>query len=121
METTRASIRKTSALDGIDGNVQNVRDLQIYAMEAQCPHLGADLSHAEIEDYEDDLVAVCPWHRYDFNLKTGKSDTGLKACVYAIEIRQEETDERPATLWIESPTSEAWEVVDVRPVSESKL
>jgi nitrite reductase/ring-hydroxylating ferredoxin subunit len=121
MEPTRASIRKTSAFDGINGNVQNGRDLQIYAMEAQCPHLGADLSHAEIEDYEDDLVAVCPWHRYDFNLKTGDSDTGLKACVYAVEIRQEETDERPATLWIEPPTNEeAWEVVDVRPVSEGE-
>jgi nitrite reductase/ring-hydroxylating ferredoxin subunit len=43
--------------------IQNGTELQIYAMEAQCPHLGADLSHAEIEEYEDDLVAVCPWHR----------------------------------------------------------
>lgn len=43
---------------------QDGRDLQMYAMEATCPHLGADLSHAEIEECEDDLVAVCPWHRY---------------------------------------------------------
>jgi nitrite reductase/ring-hydroxylating ferredoxin subunit len=43
--------------------IQDGKDLQIYAMEAQCPHLGADLSHAEIEEYEDELVAVCPWHR----------------------------------------------------------
>ena len=35
----------------------------MYAMEATCPHLGADLSHAEIEDCGDDIVAVCPWHR----------------------------------------------------------
>ena len=91
-------------------------------MEAQCPHLGADLSHAEIEDYEEDLVAVCPWHRYDFSLKTGKSDTGLRACVYAVEVRQEGTEERPSTLWIEPPTNEPiWEVVEVRPVSEGKL
>jgi len=88
-------------------------------MEAQCPHLGVDLSHAEIEDYEDDLVAVCPWHRYDFNLKTGKSDTGLRACVYAVEIRQGEAEENPATLWLEPPSNEeSWDVVDVRPVSE---
>lgn len=43
-------------------------------MESSCPHLGADLSHAEIEDYEPDgeeegehvveKVAVCPWHRF---------------------------------------------------------
>ncbi|KAI0922420.1 hypothetical protein AcV7_005956 [Taiwanofungus camphoratus] len=37
--------------------------LQLYAMEANCPHLGADLSHAEIEDCETGVVAVCPWHR----------------------------------------------------------
>ena len=36
---------------------------QIYVMEATCPHLGADLSHADIEEYDDSLVAVCPWHR----------------------------------------------------------
>lgn len=35
----------------------------LYAMESECPHLGADLSHAEIEDSGDDVVAVCPWHR----------------------------------------------------------
>jgi nitrite reductase/ring-hydroxylating ferredoxin subunit len=43
-------------------------------MEAACPHLGADLSHAEIEDleppfddseygHEPEKVIVCPWHR----------------------------------------------------------
>lgn len=42
---------------------------QLYAMEAACPHLGADMSHADIEDYcgedgeEDSTVIVCPWHR----------------------------------------------------------
>ena len=42
---------------------------RLYAMEAACPHLGADLSHADIEDYcgedEEDssTVIVCPWHR----------------------------------------------------------
>lgn len=32
-------------------------------MEASCPHLGADMSHAEIEEYDTGVVAVCPWHR----------------------------------------------------------
>lgn len=37
---------------------------QLYVMESTCPHLGADMSHADIEEYEDEsLVAVCPWHR----------------------------------------------------------
>jgi hypothetical protein len=37
---------------------------QIYVMESACPHLGAEMSHADIEEYEDSVVAVCPWHRY---------------------------------------------------------
>lgn len=41
---------------------QNLRD-QIYVMEANCPHLGADMSHAEIEECDTGVVAVCPWHR----------------------------------------------------------
>lgn len=42
---------------------------QLYAMEAACPHLGADLSLADIEEYcgedgeEPSAVVVCPWHR----------------------------------------------------------
>jgi hypothetical protein len=38
-------------------------DRQIYVMEANCPHLGADMSHAEIEECDTGVVAVCPWHR----------------------------------------------------------
>ena len=36
---------------------------QLYIMESACPHLGADMSHADIEECETGVVAVCPWHR----------------------------------------------------------
>ena len=53
---------------GASGNLSSIESEQIaqqlYAMEAQCPHLGADISHAEIEECESSLVLVCPWHRY---------------------------------------------------------
>lgn len=110
---------------------QNGRDLQMYAMEATCPHLGADLSHAEIEECEDDIVAVCPWHgyaepelvlrhvkiwsRYDFDLRTGKSETGLRACVYGVRILRAQSN--PEVL-VESPTEDHWELVELKPVSE---
>ena len=49
-------------------NVSQRSDLhsyqQLYAMESACPHLEADMSHAEIEECEDSVVVVCPWHRY---------------------------------------------------------
>ncbi|KAJ3976915.1 hypothetical protein EV361DRAFT_958287 [Lentinula raphanica] len=99
---------------GRDGIVLN----QIYVMEATCPHLGADMSHADIEEYEDSVVAVCPWHRYDFDLKTGKSDTGLRTCTYAVKIKTDpETGEEQ--IWMEAPDGgKHWRVVELRPVSE---
>lgn len=62
-----------------------------------------------------------PWHEYDFSLSTGESSTGLKACTYAVEQRNRE-------IWVQQPSSDetgdskdesGWEVVEVRPVSES--
>ena len=118
-----------SSING--ASVQDGRELQMYAMEATCPHLGADLSHAEIEECEDDIVAVCPWHRcvhpdlilccikirarYDFDLRTGRSETGLRACVYSVRILREQSN---SEVWVEAPTEDHWELVELRPVSE---
>ena len=41
---------------------------ELYCMEETCPHLGAPLSHAELEDIEDSMAIVCPWHQYDFGM-----------------------------------------------------
>ncbi|KAF9524195.1 hypothetical protein CPB83DRAFT_798192 [Crepidotus variabilis] len=91
---------------------------QIYAMEASCPHLGADMSHAEIEECETSVIAVCPWHRYDFDLKTGESETGLRACTYAVEVRMD-TERKMEKVFLESPKrGSSWQVVELRPVSE---
>ncbi|KAF8881558.1 hypothetical protein BD779DRAFT_1545489 [Infundibulicybe gibba] len=91
---------------------------QIYVMESTCPHLGADLSHAEIEECETSYVAVCPWHRYDFDLRTGKSEMGLKACTYDVEVKNRPTD-GVDTVYIQTPTDgHNWRLVELRPVSE---
>ena len=117
---------------GVDPRYQ-----QIYVMESSCPHLGADLSHAEIEECETALVAVCPWHRYvlvqgnssnitavgtssryDFDLRTGTSETGLRACIYAVEVRHDPADGIDK-VYIETPTDgHGWRLVELRPVSE---
>ncbi|KAG6824738.1 hypothetical protein H0H92_005970 [Tricholoma furcatifolium] len=91
---------------------------QIYVMESSCPHLGADMSHADIEESESTLVAVCPWHRYDFDLRTGKSETGLRACTYAVEVKPDPVD-GVDKVWVETPTGgTGWRLVELRPVSE---
>ncbi|KAF7290702.1 DUF455-domain-containing protein [Mycena indigotica] len=93
---------------------------QIYVMESSCPHLGADMSHADIEEYEDTgaTVAVCPWHRYDFDLRTGKSETGLRTCTYAVEVKTDPEDD-VEMVYVETPSGgNNWRLVDIRPVSE---
>ncbi|KAL7278232.1 hypothetical protein ACG7TL_008207 [Trametes sanguinea] len=103
---------------GVDGDAVSSQALreQIYVMEANCPHLGADMSHAEIEECDTGVVAVCPWHRYDFDLKTGHSETGLRACTYATDIREEDGAEY---IYVEAPSGgRNWRLVEFRPVSE---
>jgi hypothetical protein len=55
------------------------------------------------------------WARYDFDLKTGKSETGLRACVYGVRILCGESNHE---VWVEAPTEDDWELVELRPVSE---
>jgi hypothetical protein len=115
---------------------------QLYVMESTCPHLGADLSHADIEDHEEGLVAVCPWHRYvnflygklywgeyfsfplnsyDFDLRTGRSETGLSACTYRVEVRTDPTN-GVEKIFVEAPRSgTGWIIVELRAVSEGKF
>lgn len=56
-------VRTELNLKGSSSPILNAVNQQLYAMEATCPHLGAEMSHADIEELEDSVVAVCPWHR----------------------------------------------------------
>ncbi|KAM0755325.1 DUF455-domain-containing protein [Meredithblackwellia eburnea MCA 4105] len=99
--------------DQEDGQHDTAED-EWRAMESECPHLAAPLEHAEIEDLEDfGKVVVCPWHNYDFRLDTGESQTGMKACTFAVEIRE-------GSVWIQPPgkVEDDWRLLSIRPVSE---
>ncbi|KAI1485525.1 hypothetical protein F5X96DRAFT_659626 [Biscogniauxia mediterranea] len=58
-----------------------------YAMEAECPHAGGPMTDAHIDIEDSSYVASCPWHAYDFNVETGESSYGIKACTFPISIR----------------------------------
>ncbi|KAF8748761.1 hypothetical protein RHS01_10563 [Rhizoctonia solani] len=111
------SAKRLSFIDRLPPLASFIRCSNLYAMESTCPHLGADLSHADVEFDADPEIeemtaaVVCPWHRYDFDLKTGESSTGLKACAYPVELRDRD-------VWIGAPGEGEWEVVEKRPVSE---
>ena len=55
---------------------------KFYLVQNKCPHQGAKLEGAHCEDGN----LVCPWHRYGFDLKTGRG-AGLYLENYPIEER----------------------------------
>ncbi|GAA6009025.1 hypothetical protein JCM10207_004069 [Rhodosporidiobolus poonsookiae] len=99
-----------------------------YSINNECEHLGLPLEHGDIEDLVDDHsdgddevndepagpVIVCPFHNYDFDLATGHSSTGMKACAYRVELRDD------GALWMEPPGEAGgdYRVLGVREVSE---
>lgn len=61
-----------------------------YAMEAECPHAGGPMGQAQVDIEDTSYVASCPWHAYDFNLDSGESSYGVKACTFPILVQDEE-------------------------------
>lgn len=68
----------------------------------------------DIEDIHDDIVAICPWHGFDFNLVTGESSTGFRACTWRVQVEQESKQ-----VMMEGPENSGdWHVLSIEPVSE---
>ncbi|KAL4931795.1 Rieske [2Fe-2S] domain protein [Aspergillus undulatus] len=57
-----------------------------YAMEAECPHAGGPMQDAQVDIEDSAYIASCPWHAYDFNVETGESSVGIKACTFPIDV-----------------------------------
>lgn len=55
---------------------------EFYLTKSICPHQSANLNSATCEDG----FIVCPWHRYGFNLKTGRG-AGLHLETFPVEFR----------------------------------
>ncbi|OKS85986.1 Rieske (2Fe-2S) protein [Mucilaginibacter polytrichastri] len=56
-----------------------------FALAAKCPHAGADLSEGWCENKK----LICPFHRYSYDLATGRGSAGQNDYVatYPVEIR----------------------------------
>ena len=65
---------------------------ELCALDNECVHHGGPLAQGSIEEGK----IVCPWHGWEFNLKTGQATypTGAKATVYALKVEGDE-------VWIE--------------------
>ena len=60
-------------------------DGDVFAVGAECPHAGADLSWGKCVNGK----LICPYHRYEYDIKTGKGDPGQNDYIdtYPVEVR----------------------------------
>ncbi|MFD0793749.1 Rieske (2Fe-2S) protein [Mucilaginibacter litoreus] len=58
----------------------------LYAVGATCPHAGAELSGGWCKDGK----IICPFHRYSYDLETGKGSPGQNDYIdsYPIETKE---------------------------------
>jgi len=47
------------------------RGQEVYALDALCPHMGGPLDEGTLEG----ACLTCPWHGWQFDVKTGQSIT----------------------------------------------
>jgi nitrite reductase/ring-hydroxylating ferredoxin subunit len=59
----------------------------LYALAAACPHAGADLSKGWCSNGK----LVCPFHRYSYDLSTGRGTLGQNdfVNVYPVQVRKD--------------------------------
>ena len=67
---------KTIALFNVGG--------AIYATAGECLHQGGPLAEGELVGE----VVICPWHQWEYNVRTGElaGDSALKVATYPVRI-----------------------------------
>jgi nitrite reductase (NADH) small subunit len=61
-------------------------DGKFYAVENRCPHKDGPLGLGQVRNG----IITCPWHRFRFELETGKSVTNpaMRATTYRVIVEQ---------------------------------
>lgn len=63
-------------------------DGTFYAIDNTCVHRGGPLGEGDVEGE----TVVCPWHSWQFNIKTGACVNNPAACVKSYEVKVEGSD-----------------------------
>jgi nitrite reductase/ring-hydroxylating ferredoxin subunit len=60
----------------------------IYAVEGHCIHLQGPLAHGEL----DGCVLTCPWHGWQYDVRTGKNefDLAIELKTYDVQVEDGE-------------------------------
>lgn len=77
---------------------------------------------------------VCPWHLYDFDMRSGESTTGMRLCTYPVRVSSSmaaDDDRREVFVGVDADAEErggvtvpaaaasSWEVAELKPISEA--
>lgn len=67
---------KTIALFNVEGSV--------YALDNTCLHQGGPLGEGELMGG----VVICPWHQWEYNVRTGElvGDSSVKVATYPVRV-----------------------------------
>jgi nitrite reductase/ring-hydroxylating ferredoxin subunit len=67
---------KTIALFNVEG--------KIYATDNTCLHQGGPLGEGQLVGE----VVICPWHQWEYNVRTGETveDSSLKVATYPVQV-----------------------------------
>jgi len=71
---------KTIALFNVDGT--------IYATDNTCLHQGGPIGEGQLMGE----VIICPWHQWEYNVRTGENvdDSSLKVVTYPVQVEGSE-------------------------------
>jgi nitrite reductase (NADH) small subunit len=59
-----------------------------YAIDNTCVHRGGPLGEGELAG----TTVTCPWHQWEYDVKTGKCQNNPAACVKTYEVKVEGSD-----------------------------
>ncbi len=76
---------KSVSVDGKDIAVFRIGE-EFFAIGNQCPHYGAELC----QGYVRSTTVMCPWHGWQFDLKTGKGLTVSGCDVESFQVKVED-------------------------------
>lgn len=63
-------------------------DGQVYAIDNICPHAGGPMAEGSVHGE----LAMCPWHGWEFNIKTGVCDFNDQIKLACFEVKTEGDD-----------------------------
>lgn len=70
---------------------------EVFALAAKCPHAGADISQGWCKDGK----LVCPYHRYSYDIQTGRGSPGQGDYIktYPVEMREDGVYVGVKSIW----------------------